>query len=272
MGRHVMEALGKSRVVMEDGKVVEISEPVVRYCPLFKKHRGIEELNESTIRENMEFRMRSFGMCCENREVKMDYFLSFGISELMSLALTKGMMDAVVMAADGCGTCILTDPGIIQGLGGRISAIIETSPIDAVLDAVGRENVIDPVTVPIDTRAGVEKAFSMGYKRLAVTVAFADDAEYLRERYGDSVSIYAVHTTGISEDDARRYFEYADVVTACASKWVREVAKEKATIQAGRKVPVYGASDFGERIIRLKLEELGKGPDTVLDEDPEPLV
>ena len=91
----------------------------------------------------------------------MDYFLSFGISELMSLALTKGMMDAVVMAADGCGTCILTDPGIIQGLGGRISAIIETSPIDAVLDAVGRENVIDPVTVPIDTRAGVEKAFSM---------------------------------------------------------------------------------------------------------------
>ena len=272
MGRHVMEALGKSRVVMEDGKVVEISEPVIRYCPLFKKHRGIEELNESTIRENMEFRMGSFGMCCENREVRMDYFLSFGISELMSLALTKGMMDAVVMAADGCGTCILTDPGIIQGLGGRISAIIETSPIDAVLDAVGRENVIDPVTVPIDTRAGVEKAFSMGYKRLAVTVAFADDAEYLRKRYGDSVSIYAVHTTGISEDDARRYFEYADVVTACASKWVREVAKEKATIQAGKKVPVYGASDFGERIIRLKLEELGKGPDTVLDEDPEPLV
>lgn len=272
MGRHVMEALGMSRVVMEDGKVVQVSEPRVKYCPLFRKHRGIEELNEGTIRENMEFRMRSFGMCCEDREVKLDYFLSFGISELMSLAITKGMMDAVVMAADGCGTCILTDPEIIQGLGGRISAIIETSPIDIVLDAVGRDNVLDPVTVPIDTRAGVEKAFSMGYRKLAVTVAFADDAEYLRKRYGDAVSIYAVHTTGISEEDARRYFEYADVITSCASKWVREVAKEHATIQAGKKVPVYGATEFGERIIRLKLEELGKEPDTILDEDPAPLL
>ena len=57
MGRHVMEALGKSRVVMEDGKVIEVSEPVVKYCPLFRKHRGIEELNEDTIRENIRFRM-----------------------------------------------------------------------------------------------------------------------------------------------------------------------------------------------------------------------
>ena len=41
MGRHVMEALGKSRVVMEDVKVVSVSEPKVKYCPLFKKYRGI---------------------------------------------------------------------------------------------------------------------------------------------------------------------------------------------------------------------------------------
>ena len=46
MGRHVMEALGMSRVVMEDGKVIEVSEPRVKYCPLFKKHRNIDELNK----------------------------------------------------------------------------------------------------------------------------------------------------------------------------------------------------------------------------------
>ena len=45
MGRHVMECLGKSRVVIEDGKVVEVGEPRVKSCPLFKKHRGIDELN-----------------------------------------------------------------------------------------------------------------------------------------------------------------------------------------------------------------------------------
>ena len=87
-----------------------------------------------------------------------------------------------------------------------------------------------------------------------------------------AVAQFSEGVVGISEEDARRYFEYADVVTACASKWVREVAKERATIQAGKKVPVYGASEFGEAIIRLKLEELGKEPDTILDEDPEPLV
>ena len=272
MGRHVMEALGKSRVVMEDGKVIEVSEPVVKYCPLFRKHRGIEELNEDTIRENIRFRMDTFGMCCDDRDVRMSYFLSFGISEIMSLAMSKGIIDAVVMAADGCGTCILTDPEIIQGMGGRISAIVETSPIEKVLDEIGRDNVLDPEKVPIDTRAGVEKAFSMGYKRLAVTVAFADDAEYLRKRYGDAVVIFAVHTTGISREDTVRYYDNVDVITACASKWIRELAKDRATIQAGTKVPVYGASELGAEIIRMKLDELGKSPDDILDESPNPLI
>ena len=43
MGRHVIEALGKTRVVIEDGKVAEVGEPEVDYCPLFAKHRGIQK-------------------------------------------------------------------------------------------------------------------------------------------------------------------------------------------------------------------------------------
>ncbi len=272
MGRHVMEALGKSRVVMEDGKVIEVSEPQVRYCPLFKKYRGIDELNKDTIRENMEFRMRSFGMCCENRDVRMDNFLSFGVSELMCLALAKGYIDAVVTAADGCGTCIITDPGIVQGMGGRISAIVETSPIAKVIDAIGPENVLDPDTTPIDQRRGVEMAVSNGFSKIAVTVAFADDARYLRDTYGERLVIFAVHTTGISEDDAETYFDKCDVVTSCASKYVREVGSRRATVHAGTKVPVYGATEFGKDIIMLKLEELGRTPDSTLDEDPVPLI
>ncbi|GFO96384.1 methanogenesis marker protein 8 [groundwater metagenome] len=33
--RHVMEALGKTRVVVENGKVVEVGEPQTEYCPIF---------------------------------------------------------------------------------------------------------------------------------------------------------------------------------------------------------------------------------------------
>ncbi len=271
MGRHVMEALGMSRIVFEDGKVIEVSEPKVKYCPLFKKYRNIDELNVNSIRENMEFRMKSFGMCCDNREVRLKNFLSFGISELMSLAVFEGLIDAVVLASDGCGTAVITDPEIIQGMGGRISGICETSPIKVVIDEIGADNVLDPETTPINQRTGADLAFSKGYNKVAVTVAFADDAEYLRKKYGDKIVIFAVHTTGISHEDAERYFQYCDVITACASIHVREVAKEKATIQAGTKVPVYGATEFGEKVIRAKLKELGREPSTTLDENPIPM-
>ena len=62
MSRHVMECLGLSRVTIVDGKVVDVTEPRVRYCPLFAKRRGMEELNKDSIRENIEFRIQSFGM------------------------------------------------------------------------------------------------------------------------------------------------------------------------------------------------------------------
>ena len=267
-----MEALGMSRVVMEDGKVVEVSEPKVKYCPLFDKYRGMKELNKDTIRENIEFRMHSFGMCCEDRQVRMSDFLTFGISELMSLALMQGAVDAVVTAADGCGTCVLTDPEIVQGMGGRISGICETSPIAGVIDAIGPDNVLDPETTPIDMRKGAELADSKGYGRFAVTVASADDAEHIRKRFGDRAVIFAVHTTGVSEADALRYYENADVITACASRPIRELAHDHATIQAGTKVPVYGASDVGRKIIQAKLDELGKTADTELTSDPVPLL
>lgn len=112
-----MEALGKSKIIIEDGKVADVSEPVVKYCPLFKKHRNIEELNCQSIKENIEFRVKDFGMCTENRETKLDYFLNFGISEVMSLAVKQGSLDSVVMASDGCGTAVLNDAQIIQGMG-----------------------------------------------------------------------------------------------------------------------------------------------------------
>lgn len=272
MGRHVMETLGMSRVVFEDGKVVEVGEPKVRYCPLFHKHRGIEELNTETIRENMEFRMKAFGMCCDDREVRMKDFLSFGISELMSLALERGLVDAVVTAADGCGTCVITDPEIVQGMGGRISAIVETCPIPKVVEAIGPENMVDPDTAEIDMMKGVAKAVSMGHGRIAVTVASADDAEGLRKEYGDRLVIFAVHTTGVSREDAERYYRYCDVITACASKHIRDLAQSMSTVQAGTAVPVYGASELGRDVIMLKLKELGRVPDTELRSNPDPLL
>ena len=60
--RVVMEALGKSRIVVEDGKVVEISRPQLKYCPLFNKLLKVEDIDEEAVRKNIEFRIRVFGL------------------------------------------------------------------------------------------------------------------------------------------------------------------------------------------------------------------
>lgn len=258
-----------SRVVIENGKVVEVSEPIVKFCPLFKKYRNIDEITSEVVRSNIEFRIDSFGMCTENREIRMRDFLSFGISEILSSALKENMIDAAVIAADGCGTVVVSDPEIVQGLGGRISGLCETSPITSVIDGIGRENVLDPENATMDSIAGVRKAVSMGYKRIAVTVASMNDASLLRKEYGDSLIIMAVHTTGMSEDDAVTAFDVCDVITACASRTLRDESKKQDVVVAGNKVPIYGASIKGKELVLMRLRLVGKEPwDGSEPEDP----
>lgn len=258
--RHVMECLGMAKVVIEDGKVTVVSGPKVKFCPLFKKYRNIDEITEDAVRSNIEFRMESFGMCSEKREIRMRDFLSFGISEVLSSSLKHGKIDAAVIAADGCGTVVLIDPEIVQGLGGRISGICETSPINSVIDGVGVDNVLDPDTARINVLDGVRKAKSMGHETVAVTLVSMKDASALREEFGDSLIIMAVHTSCMTREDACAAFGLCDIITACASETLRAEAGGKDIIIAGNKVPIYGVSDKGKELVLMRLKEVGKEP------------
>jgi putative methanogenesis marker protein 8 len=272
--RHVMECLGKSRVTIENGKVVDVSEPLIKYCPLFKKYRGINEITAEIVKKNMEFRIENFGMCTENREIKMKDFLSFGVSETLSSSLKENTIDAAVIAADGCGTVIVTDPEIVQGLGGRISGLCETSPISNVIKNVGEENVLEPSTAKIDMFAGAKKAKDLGHSVVAVTVASANDAVSLRRSFGSGIIVIAVHTSGTSEEDAVRLFDNCDIITACASDTLRKESKKRNLLIAGSKIPIYGVSDIGKEMIKVRLKEIGKQPwDGKESEDlPRPLI
>ncbi len=275
VSRHVMECLGMSRVVIEDGKVIEVSEPKVKHCPLFRKYRGIEELNTDTVRENIEFRISSFGMCTENRETEMDDVISFGISEILSHALRRGSIDAAVIAADGCGTAVITKPCILQGMGGRISGICETEPIPKVVDAIGPENILDPETTPIDMVAGAEKAFAQGHRTVAITTTSVGDAVAIRDMYGDNAVIVGVHTTGMSDEDAHMALDVFDIITACASRALREGASRRPDVMiAGTKVPIYGVTAKGKELVLSKLEQLGLKPwdGSTSQMPPEPLI
>ena len=270
--RHVIEALGRTKVIIEDGKVTYVGTPEVTFCPLFARHRGIEKITPDVVKENIEFRIKDFGFCAPDRSVRMKDFLSFGVSELMAMCVTNGTIDAAVLVSDGAGTVVIRDAELIQGIGGRMSGMIETTPILEIVEAIGRENVLDPEKGTIDQFAGTQLAFKLGYRKVGVTLARAEDARMIRDAFGQNVVLFAVHTSGVDQRDARTFFETCDIVSGCASKWVREEAKTRAMLQAGTKVPVYAASEMGKKILVARRAQTDVKKTDGPDEPPRPLI
>ena len=276
MNEHVMEALGKAKVVIKDGKVVEVGEPKIKYCPLFHKYRGIEEITPEAIQENMQFRIQDFGMCTSKRKLRMPDFLSFGISETISTLLEEKIIDCAVIVCEGAGTVIIEDPNLVQGIGGRISGIEFTTPITEIINTIGLEKILDPKTAPINQLAGVIKAIDNGYNNIAVTITSAEDAVRLREveNKHESVKIYifAVHTSGISREDAELLFDQADVITGCASKHLREVARQRKHFSVGSSIPIYAVTRDGEKFMKLRIKKIGGLKEKKGARIPEPLI
>ena len=261
MDEHVIEALGKTRIKVKDGKVVEVGEPKIDYCPIFDKYRGIKEFTPENVKENIEFRIKDFGMCTDDRTIRMKDFLSFGVSETLTTLIEEGEIDSVVSVCEGCGTVILTEPEIIQGTGGRVSGLLCTSPLSNVIKEIGSENVLDPENALIDQIKGTLKAIEMGYKKIAITIVSASDAKKLREiesqNKGVKIYIFAAHVSQISKEDAKEIFENADVVTGCASKYIREIGGEKDCFKAGDSIPIFGVTESGKRFLKMRIDKIG---------------
>ena len=268
--RHVMEALGMTQVVIEDGEVVEVGDPRIRYCPLFFKYRGIESLTPEQVRENVEFRIADFGLCTPGRKLRMRDYLSFGISEILAMCVEEAILDCGVIVCDGAGTVVISDPEVIQGIGGRISGLVETSPIPEIIGSIGPERVLDAGDATIDQVEGARLARSLEMSRIGVTVAYPDDASKLRELLGNDVVLFAVHTTGISMEGAESMFDTCDIITSCASRSIREVAERRAIFSVGSKIPIYAATEPGAVIMRRRLERVGKARNKENAENPDP--
>lgn len=276
MDEHVIEALGKARVKIRNGKVVEVGNSKIDYCPIFDKYRGIKELTPETVKDNVEFRIEEFGMCTKDRKLRMKDFLSFGVSETLSTLLEEGEIDCVVSVCEGCGTVILTEPELVQGTGGRVSGLVSTSPIESIIEEVGRENVLYPENASIDQIKGTLKAVKMGYKKIAVTIVSAEDSiklrEIERENNGITIYIFVAHVTEISEEDAETIFNNADVVTACASKYIREIGEERNYFSAGASIPLYGVTNSGKRFLKMRIDKIGGLKNKRDPKLPEPLI
>ena len=276
MSEHIVEAIGLSKVTIKDGKVIDVSEPKLDYCPLFHHHRGMEKITKEAIWNNIQFRIDDFGMCTANRKLRMKDFLSFGISEIMSTLIKEKVLDCVVMVCEGCGTLIVTEAELVQGIGGRVSGLVKTEPIPELFNQVGKDNILNPETTEIDQIAGVKLAIKKGYKNIAVTIALASDALKIQElkKAHPDVNIYTfvVHTSNRTKEDARILFDSCDVATACASKYIREIGDKESLKTVGQSVPIYSKTENGKKFLEMRLEKIGPKKPKQNPKIPNPLL
>ena len=279
---HIIEAIGKCRIIIRDGNVVSVSDPLIRECPLARRFAvPVHEMTANGVAENILHRIQSFGMCRPDREVLASgEFVGFGASELISFGIDRGVFDAAVIACDGAGTVIAANPHLVQGIGGRMSGLVKTSPHPAVIAAIEKNGGIVPFpdTADINQVRGVRAALGAGFSRIAVTIADPPDSRAIRESY-PGVFIIAVHTTGISRTEAATLAEFSDIVTACASGAVRELAGNRAFLQAGSSVPVFAMTRPAKDLILEKVRNssgqflvTGARLPFAGDSGPEPLV
>lgn len=279
---HIIEAIGRCRVVIRNGQVVEVGEARIRDCPLAKKFAyPIPDITKESVKANIEHRIKAFGMCTPGREV-MDTreFVGFGASELLSFGLHKGLFDAVVLACDGAGTVVVTKPAMAQGIGGRMSGLVSTTPYPEVMDRIERDGgyVLDRDHASIDQLAGVALALVQGFRKIAVTVALPETAETIR-RIHPKTLIFGVHVTGLSRPEAEMLVAASDLVTSCASRTIREVVGKNALVQAGIAIPIFAMTMAGKNLIMEKIR-LSQEPVLVKptklpalgDQQPDPLV
>ena len=256
---HIMEILGRTKVVIKDGKVVEVGEPKVKWCPLWNKATGVENITPETVRQNIEQRIIEFGMFTPGRRFDPGVFASFGISEVMMTALGKGLIDSTVTVCDGAGTVVTSSPALVQGMNAQISGLVETEPINEVIDAIHMMGgyVLNPATARIDQAAGLELASRQGHSKIAVSVVDPAMASQLREleaRLGIKVVLMAAHLTGICQDDVRNMISQVDIITSCASGNIRE--QVEPLIQVGTAIPVFGLTLSGKEILIERAKEV----------------
>ena len=76
----------------------------------------------------------------------------------------------------------------------------------------------------------------------------------------------------MSKEEAEELFNYADIITGCASKYIREVGEERGSFTAGASIPIYGVTEAGESFLKRRIEKIGGLKDKPDAKIPDPLL
>lgn len=254
-----MELFGKTRIVVKDGEVVEVGEPVADWCPVFDKVAEVSKLTKEEAKKNMEYRIRELGMFTPKRRFDHGVFVNFGVSEIMMTALRRGIIDATVTVCDGAGTVITCNQELVQGMGAQMSGLIETEPIPEIVAGIESLGgiVLDKEKASIDQARGLRKACELGFKNIAVSVVNPHDAGVLRrieKEHGIHLILIGAHLTGIEQNEANELIDSLDIITGCASKIIRNMVKP--LLQAGTSVPMFALTQKGKELLLERAKEI----------------
>jgi putative methanogenesis marker protein 8 len=255
MAEHLLE-MAKAQVLVKDGEIEVLSDPKILSCPLRKDLYGIEEESRDSVERVLSEHIALMGMYSPERVLEIeDKTVSFGASEILADGIAKGIVDCATVACEGAGTVIVTRPEVLQAVGAHMTGLLKTEPILEIQRGLEERGcqLLD-ASASIDQQAGFQKAVAAGFRRIGVTVAgaAASQAVMMREmgrRLGAEPIILAVHTTGISSEEAAILAESCDLIWSCASKAAREVAGKRAKLQMGISIPVFAMTERGKQLL-----------------------
>jgi putative methanogenesis marker protein 8 len=259
-GEHEIYCCG-ARVRISEKGVEVLTEPTVEYCPLHEALYGTKKIDVETVRKSVAMKIAGFGFCCANRNFDAEPIVAYGASEMMRVWLDKGLVDCAVVVCEGAGTVITPNGELVQSIGARLTGIIKTSPIREVIERIEADGgvILDRVTARIDQVEGVKRAFDLGFKRVAVSVAgFQAKAVSEIRKFEASTSVdvlvFSVCNTCVGNADVA-HIAKADVACASASKLLRAEIGKKALLQLGVTIPVFALSEKGKRLVLAYLAE-----------------
>lgn len=243
-----------SYVSVSNGKVINVTDPTLTYCPLARcLHKdfravkgGDKESVIAAIKNTIESKIKDHGFFTGGRDFSgTDIAIPYGASEMMMFALQKNEADAAVVVCDGAGTVFTNKAETVQGIGARMNSLLATSPIKEIigkLEGLGCHVVFESAL--IDQVKGARDAIREGFRKIVVTVSghSIEDIKALRDlekAEGVSIIVLAVCTTGASEDKITVMRDHADLIWGCASLDVRRNVGPSAIMQLSKKIPVF---------------------------------
>jgi len=250
--------------VYEDGDIEVVSEPKVKYCRYMHRVYGVDRGCRAAVEKVIRLKMEVYGLFTPKRRFDFKPVVTFGSSEIISWAMSRGFFECAVVVCDGAGTVIVRNPDLVQGIGAVMNGLLKTYPTPEVIAEIRRRGgvVLDEENATIDQVKGVMKAIELGCRRIAVTIIGPrcweiSEIREVERRGNVDVTVFSTCNT-LAKSSCLVHIEKADYVCTSANSELRKILAKKTLMQLGVTVPVLLLTKKMKSIVLEYLKEVNE--------------